>query len=101
MSNLSVKLFVGCLISPEIRHLLRDSSAWKEKSIAWQSESNGLKEIRYENHEYFGKYIESKEVPLPKIKEIEQEIRAILDMHCPEVPTNKIKIVVFSHLFVA
>jgi hypothetical protein len=101
MSNLTVKLFVGCLINPEIRRLLKQSSEWKEASIEWQSDPKGIREIRYQDHDYVGKYIEKESAPLPEIKEIEREIKNIIEAYCPDLPQKKLKIVVFPHLFIS
>lgn len=98
MSNLTSKLFVGCLISPDMLYALGKNAQWKEELIIWQSNPLGMKAIRFEGQHYFGKYIEEAEVPLSKIKEIENEIRQILEKYFPEF-SNKKQIVIFPHFF--
>lgn len=78
--KVKVKLFVGCLVAPDIRMALHQSSAWKHAKITPQGE---LTEQRFQSKDYLGILIDSDQTEVTDIVQAEATIRERLNHYCP------------------
>lgn len=99
--GVAIKIFMGCLLSPDIKRLLYKSSSWKEAKITWQSSSSGLKEIRYQGHDYVGVYLDKELVTLGELKDVEELVKSTLKQHCPDLDRESCHLSLFSQLLVS
>ena len=98
--NVQIKIFIGTLLSHDIKKHLNQCSSWKDAKITWQNEKSEWKELHYQNKDYFGKYIPSQHISLPELKNIEAELQKIIQSHFEELPVDKLKVILFPQLFV-
>ncbi len=98
--RVTVKLFAGFVIHPDIRREMFVSDKWHMAEIAWKSQENGLQIVRYEGKEYVGKYLDSLSLTIEEIKDRELKIRKQLIHHCPGVNQFPLKFFVFPQTFV-
>lgn len=98
-SGVKVKLFAGCLINAELKLKLNQSSLWKQAKI--ELSENDLKDIHYHGKDYIGQFLKNEKTSLSELKEIEGKIIHLIHKYCPEFGSEKIKIIVFSQLFIS
>jgi len=99
-NKLSVQLFAGYYLSPEIRRNLHENKEWEEAKIKWQSEKNGLQIIPYQSKEYLGSYLEKETLTLGEIRKTEENIRKLLLECCPRLQENTLDLVIFPQVFI-
>ena|ERR1700761_2617710 len=101
-SKVSVKLFAGYFLNPEIRMHLQRSSAWKQASIAPTKEkAHELLEIYFNGKNYIGSYLAEEKVTLVELKKVENDVLTALKKYCPDCDTENMKISIFPQVFVA
>ncbi|KIC74290.1 hypothetical protein DB42_BH00240 [Neochlamydia sp. EPS4] len=98
--GVNLKIFIGCLITSELRMHLNQSLLWKQNKIAPELNS-ALREIHFQDKDYIGIYPTTDKISLMALKEIEKEILQLLTTYCPLLPTEKIKILIFSQVFIS
>lgn len=92
MSKTSATLFLGCLLTSEVRMHLAESPLWKERHF--QPEAiEGLQEVRWGEQSYLGKRIEEKRLCLGEIATHDAGVRRALSRCCPAVDFDT------AHLF--
>jgi hypothetical protein len=97
--HIAIKMFLGCLITPEIRMHLHNSPSWKQSSIAISS--THLKEIHFQEKDYFGHFLAQSQISLNALKESQKELLTHLQQHCPDLCTDSVKMVVFPQVFLS
>lgn len=100
-SKLTVKIFVGCLLTAEARLFLQNSLKWKHALIEGERSSHHLLSVHYENKDYVGKATDKDNATLEELDAIEKNIRQQMSFYCPELDTNTLKIMIFPQILVS
>jgi len=95
--RISTKIFIGCVLTSEIKMFLSQSSAWRRAQLAGDS----LKELRYHEKDYIGTLLSSSEISLKDIQSEEKRILEQLESYCPELDVSEIPMVVFPQIFLS
>ena len=90
------KLFIGIILTPDLKHLLEKNLEWKRQQII--AGPDRLIIIPYDLKEYLGIYFEGDKIPWDEIASKTDLIRAALELFFPEVRTDKLKIILFNQL---
>ncbi|MGK5595049.1 MAG: hypothetical protein ACSNEK_06805 [Parachlamydiaceae bacterium] len=96
-----LRLFVGVLITSEIRMHLNLSIKWKEAQILKELDPNRLTEVHFHHDNYAGKFLPHETFSLDELKLQEQEILAKLKGYCPKLGIEKIKLKIFPQQFIS
>lgn len=99
-NRVKFKLFVGIQISAELRLLLNLSHEWKQAKIT-SPKGDDLIEAHYHDKDYIGLFLSSEKTCVNELKLIELQIFQKLKNYCPKFSSEKIKILVFSQVFVS
>lgn len=91
------RLFLGCELTSELRMHLKQSFSWKEAQML----SKGLTEAHFEGKNYIGQRLEKNQLTLMEIKSLEKNLKRDLNEHCPNFDAARLKIIVFTEVFVA
>lgn len=100
-SRVQTKLFVGLLLTSEVRMHLNQSNLWKQDQVVRSESGDELQALRYQDKEYVGIMLAQPKLPLRELQGIENHVRIALDRYCPELHTEKMNIFVFPQLFLA
>ncbi len=101
-SRVTVRLFVGCAVTPEVRVHLQNSMAWKQASILRSTEEDVLLETHFQNKTYIGLYADERFLTLHQVRQKQQKIRNQLYDYCSKLAgIDRIPIYVFPQIFVA
>lgn len=89
------RIFIGFLLSKEIKMHLSQSAAWKEAKLIGTQD---LIEAKFEEKEYIGR---SASAPLSctELKKIEEEIKSQFQLYCPKFNLDKQRTYLLSQLF--
>jgi hypothetical protein len=98
-NKIKFKLFVGCLITSDMRLHLNQSPLWKRAKII--HDQNDLVETHFHDKDYIGLFLPENKINLSELKEIEKQILAIFKEYLPQFSSEKIKILVFSQIFIS
>lgn len=96
--QLTVRLFMGCLITSDIRMHLKESKRWMLSSISSQAEKR-LFETHFQNKDYIGCFPDKEFLTLSEIKNLEKSIRESLQFYCPEISVEDLHILLFPQVF--
>lgn len=99
-NRIEFRLFVGCVITSELKMLLNQSCLWKQAKIT-QSIKDDLQEVHFNQKDYIGFFLVEDQVPLSALKQIEIKILQTLKSYCPQISSEKIRIRVFSQVFIS
>ena len=100
-SKISTKLFLGCKITPDIRLQLNQNNEWQQLVAIPDTNTENLKELHYQEKEYFGKFLDDEKPTLTDLREAEQVIIQALESYCPQSNIKAIKLVLFPQIFLA
>ena len=95
--SIQIQMFMGHILTKELKLHLKQSSHWKESKLL---EHSFLKETCWQGKEYIGCFFP----PLStysQLKEKEQQVRMQLQIYCPKLNLDKHSIYLFSQLFLA
>lgn len=96
MTGTICKLFIGILLTPDLKLLLEKNSDWKKHRIVAGPEM--LRITPYNSKEYLGIYFEGDNIPWDEIASKTNLVRTSLDIFFPDVRTDKLKIMLFNQL---
>jgi len=96
-NRMTVKMFTGCMLNPEIRMHLSQSQQWKQANIGSEQK---LIEIHHQTKDYLGQYAAETELTLAHLKVIQNEIKDLLQMYCPRLDTSKVRFFIFPQVFI-
>ena len=96
--RVSIKLFVGFPLTSELRMHLRGSKSWNEAQI--QPELLSIVEVQHEQKSFLGRYIETIPLVLKDLRQVEQELKQIVEDFCPKFPSDKLELITFSQVFI-
>ena len=88
------KIFLGYLLSSELRMHLNNSDEWKHGQST-------LKEVRFQENTFVGSFLEDNEFSLPQIQEYTQELKKELAIYCPNLNIDSLSPKLFSQIFVS
>jgi len=101
-SRVTVRLFIGCAVNPELRINLTHSLPWKQASIMRATDQDLLLETHFQNKSYIGLYVDDQQFTLQQIRKDQQKIREQLLIYCPKLTgIDKLPIYVFPQIFVS
>lgn len=95
------RIFVGYSLHPELKLQLSQSPHWKQAKIMRDSVSDELFETHFQEKDYIGRFLTQDVLTLKELKIIELEIQSRLRKHCPKFPVDKLKICVFTQVFIS
>jgi len=98
-TGINFRLFAGCLMTSELRMQLNQSSLWKQAKIAPSLQD--LIETHFQEKDFIGLFLQSDKIQLEELRQIEKKISQVLKTYCPQFPSEKIKILVFSQVFIS
>lgn len=99
-NKIKFKIFIGCVISAELRMHLHQSALWKLAKIGPQDQKK-LNETHFNQKDYIGFFLAQDRINLPELKVWESKILEELKAYCPHFPSEKIKVLVFSQVFIS
>lgn len=99
--GVQVKLFVGLLVSSEVRMHLNQSELWNQDQVVKSEDGQEMKVLRYQDKEYVGIMLEEKQLGLEELRSKENEVRDALMRYCPELGVEAMKVYVFPQIFLA
>ena len=97
-NRVTLKIFIGCPISSEIRLKLNHSLQWKQAKIL--ADKNSLVETHFQDKDYLGLFLEYQKVPLSELKLTESFLKKTILSYIPDLENEKIKVVLFSQIFI-
>lgn len=100
-NNVTVRLFVGCLVTSELKLLLDNSHAWKQFQILQSQNDDTLQLLRHEGKNYLGWLTESIEISIATIADYEIKLKELMTQYCSSYESEKVNIVVFPQVFVS
>lgn len=100
--QVTVKLFVGYLLTSDIRMYLKQSAAWKQAKIMEEPDSRDLLETHFQDKDYIGKYIAQDNLTLRELRSFENSVHQSLLNYCPELSQeSNLKIYLFPQVFIS
>jgi hypothetical protein len=99
-NKVKLRIFIGCIITAELRLQLNTSPLWKQVKIAPAGE-NELVITHFNQKEFIGFFLSQDHISLPELKGIETKILQTLMAYCPHFASEKIRILVFSQVFIS
>lgn len=101
-SRVTVRIFIGCLVTPELKMHLAHSLLWKEASFMKSYSQEALVETHFQNKSYVGIYASDSQITLIHVMNFQQKIRALLFDYCPKLAgIEKLSLFVFPQIFVS
>ena len=99
-SGITLRLFIGCLISSELRMHLAHSSKWKELKFTLENAPQQMQLVHFKKKEYIGHYLDNALLSLKDVAHYEKLLRSALQEICPEYPHEKLTLRIFSQPFI-
>ncbi len=96
--KVATQLFVGCMITPDIRIAMNQSKTWRQAQIGVSDE---LKEQPYQGKDYLGTFVSGQQIPLPQIDQVEKTVRERLRHYCPSINSDAVAVYVLSILLIS
>lgn len=97
--KVSIKLFLGVLITSELRMHLNSSVAWKHAAIDRQPDAPI--ETQYQDHKYLGIHLECDAAPLKHFHELYSKIQDSIARYCPEFNNDQLKPYILPQIFIS
>lgn len=98
-AQVQLQLFVGCLLTSEIRLHISLSKEWQQDKILHIKKELFLQEVRYQEKEYIGIAIAHETVSTARAEQIAFEVQNKIAYYCPEINTNTLTTVIFPQIF--
>lgn len=99
-AKVTVRLFVGLLLTSEMKMFLHQSTQWRNVSLR-QKNTEEIKEVHYSGKDYIGLYLPHEKVTLEELPSVEQMIKQRLEQYCPDYDIQNARVFVFAQVFVA
>lgn len=94
------RLFIGCLITPELRLQLNQSVSWKQAKIGLPQQDD-LVENHYNQKDYIGVFTNGDSISFSELQQTGNRVKESLKSYCPHFSSEKIRILVFSQIFIS
>ena len=98
-NSVTVKVFLGIALTPDVRMQLNQSHAWKTDQTTVKE--GRLLEIRYEEKDYLGTWITEEHPSVVQLRSKEASVLEQLRSYCPELPVEKLKVTIFPQIFLS
>lgn len=98
-TGISIMMFIGVKLRPDLKMLLHNSPAWRRAKAV--SDEGDLKEQSYQGNTYLGLLISSDTIPFSEISSLEHSIRSRLKHYCEELDIDALPVEVFPQTFIA
>lgn len=95
---LLTKMFVGTPVSAELRMHLNNSILWKHSQI---QPGGKLNLVHFQQHDYLGAYIAGETLTLSALSKFREELKTVIQEHCPSFQADKLPFQVFPQLFIS
>lgn len=96
----STKLFIGFLVTSELRMHLNNSQAWKNAQVTPDHANHELFEVHYAEQDYIGCYLTQEKLTLTTLAELEKQMTEKLTVYCPKLDYSRFKCYIFSQFFI-
>ena len=101
MAKVTVMIFLGSLVTAELRMHLNTSIKWKHANILHLADPAKLALIHFQGQDYIGCYRNNSALTLTQLKALEQQIQVTLRTYCPDLETEKMETFVFPQVLIA
>lgn len=101
INKVTYKLFIGCLLTSEIRMHLNQSKVWKQVVVLPADRTKELIEVHHNGKDYLGLYITQERATFNILNEMTVAIEERLHAYCPQYGKTSVKICIFAQVFVA
>ncbi len=98
-NNICTKIFLGVLITPDIRTLLNESVSWSNAKTMQAHGNASIKEIHHKDKDYIGIFLSEAPSTLEDIKIQSVGIMKELQGYCPYLSVDTLKIKLFPQIF--
>lgn len=96
----SIKLFMGVVVTPELKMHLAHSHSWQEARIIDSQKGDLLHQIHFQNKEYIGLYADQASLQLPDVEQLKNNILSQLTDYCPKITKiENMAVYLFPQLF--
>jgi hypothetical protein len=99
-NRVTLKLFFGCLLTPDIEMRLKQSLNWKKSRINSDGDIQALTETYFQEKKYLGFFLDQPSASLSDFRLAEKEIRDSLAYYCSDLPIENLKLFIFSQIFI-
>lgn len=100
-TQITTRLFVGCVITSELKMHLNKSIKWKHTNILASKSPTDLRGIHHAGKDYIGLYSDQDKYTVAELKKLLDTIKQQLKIYCPEIDIEKVKSTVFPQVFIA
>lgn len=97
-NHITTKIFLGCVLTSEIKFHLQNSHAWKLAKI---ENPDILTTTPFQGKEYIGLSLPHPQLTLAEIRPYEASIRQNLSTFCPKLQFDNVNIHIFPQLLVS
>ena len=97
MSSMTTKLFIGCVLTSEIKMLLDKNRSWHIDTTGFNSELP-LTKIHYQQKEYIGCFINKEKPSVNELIDADTILEKLIEKYCGQI---KIKTIIFPQIFIA
>lgn len=99
-NKVKLMLFIGCPLTAELRLQLTQSLEWKQAKIN-PIAGKDLEETHYQQKDFIGFFVKQEKITIQDLKQIEIQILQRINQYCPHFASEKIRILVFSQIFIS
>ncbi len=99
-NRVTLKIFVGFLLSPDIELRLNQNLQWKQWRIDSSENQRPLSETYFQEKKYIGYFLDNPAAPFIEIKAAEREITEWFSGFLQDPGSEALKFYVFSQIFI-
>lgn len=99
--KVSTRIFVGFLITAELKMHLNLSIKWKHANILGKKSKDILQEVHFHGKDFIGLYVPDTKLTVSSLLEYEKNIKQQLHTFCPKVEIENVDSIVFPQVFIA
>jgi hypothetical protein len=100
-NQVAIKIFIGFQYTIDLKMQLKQSKEWKQNSIVQDQSMKRLLEVRYNDMDYIGNYLDFNTLNLKDVRDAAQTIRKELRNYLPELDVEGLNIQLFPQIFVS
>ncbi|MDF2577867.1 MAG: hypothetical protein K0S74_1351 [Chlamydiales bacterium] len=98
-AGIKVQLFVGCLLTSELKLQLSLSQNWKQDKLFPANDKDSIKEIRYKEKEYVGFLLDAPKVSLRETEAKLKKLQIQLSDYCESLEPEQFKAYLLPQIF--
>lgn len=80
---------------------LNGSEIWKQAKLHLEGSETPLTQAHFEEQEYLGLFSAKSPLTVKEIRNLESTIRSQLQLYCPKLDATKVKIKLFTQVFIS